>query len=40
MGVGSRTDGEFRAMEYSHEAVAVWSDKTFLQFGLTAGSNR
>ena len=29
MGVGSRTDGEFRAMEYSHEAVAVWSDKTF-----------
>ena len=28
MGVGSKADGEFVAMEYAHDNVTVWTDTT------------
>ena len=28
MGVGSKADGEFVAMEYAHDNITVWTDAT------------
>lgn len=32
-GIGSKADGEFRALEYAHDNVTVWSDKTGPNYG-------
>ena len=32
-GIGSGHDGEFRALEYSHTGIKVWSDATFPGYG-------
>ena len=33
VGVGSKQDGQFNAMEYAHDGVTVWTDKTGPEYG-------
>jgi isopenicillin-N N-acyltransferase-like protein len=33
IGVGSKQDGEFEAMEYAHDDVTVWTDQTGPEYG-------